>query len=56
MKNAIAVIEQQLEVCEKNAPINRERGNVQQAELEEQTARELRKVLDLLTEPELELA
>lgn len=48
MKHAIQILEKTLQVMETNEPINRENGNLDQAQLEADTAKDLRTALTFL--------
>jgi hypothetical protein len=50
MKAAIAVLENALEVVEKNEPINRAEGNTEQADLEAGNAEEFRAAICTLND------
>lgn len=47
---AIQILTQAAEVCENNAPINQEAGDLSQADLEIENAQAFRKAITLLSE------
>ena len=49
MKTAIVVLEEALNVCVANEPINRKEGNVEQADAEAVSAAGIRQALAILT-------
>lgn len=48
MKHAISQLEINLEVVETNEPINRANGNIDQADLELECAKEFREAIEIL--------